>query len=193
MAQRTETMPNRLNTLLEKQLKADFAAIDNMLVIDYQGLDSEKMAKFRTELHEAKFTMEVVKNSIFGKAVKDLPAGAFFEDKKGQLGGTDPFKGPSALIYGGESVVDVARFTVDWLKRNKDTISLKAALMGTEVFPGSQVVELSKLPNRKELLGSMAATVQAPIQKLAATVQASYAQILWGMNALAEKLEGKSA
>jgi len=186
-------MPNRLNTLLEKQLKADFAAIDNMLVIDYQGLDSEKMAKFRTELHAANLHMEVVKNSIFRKASSGMPANALFEDKKGSLGGKNPLKGPSALLYGGESVVDVARFAVEWLKKNDKTISLKAALMGTEVFPGSQVVELSKLPNRKELLGTMAGTVQAPIQKLAATVQAGYAQVLWGMNALAEKLEGKSA
>lgn len=186
-------MPNRLNTLLEKQLKADFAAIDNMLVINYQGLDSEKMAAFRTELHANKFHMEVVKNSIFCKAVDGLPAGNLVKDPKGNLRGEDPFKGPSALIYGGESVVDVARFAVEWLKKNNDTIQLKAALMGTEVFPSGQIVELSKLPNRKELLSTMAATVQAPIQKLAATVQAGYARIVWGMNALAEKLEGKSA
>ncbi len=181
-------MPNRLNTLLEKQLKADFAEIDNMLVVDYQGLDSEKMAAFRAELHKANLRMEVVKNSIFKKAAADLPSRPLVDG----IANVDAFKGPSAVIVGGDSVVDHARFVMDWLKKFDKSINVKAALMGAEVFAGSKVAELSKLPSRKELLSSAAATVQAPIQKLAATVQAGYARIAWGMNALAEKLEGKA-
>lgn len=183
-------MPSRLNLLLEEQLKNDFAEIDHMVLVDYQGLNSEKMAEFRDELREKGLHMEVVKNSIWKAAVKDAPAKLLVEDPEGALGDDDPLKGPTGVITGGESAIDCARFAVEWLKKNPETIALKAALMGEEVFPSAQVVALSKLPSRKELLAKMAATVQAPTQKLAATVQAGYARVLWGMQALADKLEG---
>ena len=184
-------MPNKLNQLLYDQMKKGFAEIDNLLLVDYRGLNSEKMAQFRSKLRESGLQMEVVKNSIFKLAVKELPAKALIEDPKGALGGTDPFSGPIGVIFGGETVIDSARFAVEWLKANENTISLKAALMGSEVFPANQIVALSKLPSRKELLGLMANVVQSPIQKLAATVQASYARILWAFMALEEKLENK--
>lgn len=184
-------MPSKLKLLLEEQLKQDFAEVDNMLLIDYQRLDSEKMALFRDKLRAANLQMEVVKNTIFAKAVAELPANTLVQacEEGGKLSADRPLSGPVGIITGGESAIDQARFAVDWLKGNQDTISFKAALMGTEVFAASDITELSKLPSRKELLGMMANVVQSPIQKLAATVQAGYARILWGMNALAEKLE----
>jgi|GEM_PF-4402639 len=183
-------MPSRLNLLLEAQLKNDFAEIDNMVLVDYQGLNSEKMASFRDQLRQQGLHMEVVKNSIWKSAVKDAPGNVLVEDPNGTLAGEDPLSGPTGIITGGESAIDCARFAVEWLKKNPETIQLKAALMGEEVFPSSQVVELSKLPSRKELLGMLANAVQSPMQKTAATIQAAYAQIGWGMQALAEKLEG---
>lgn len=183
-------MPSRLNLLLEEQLKQDFAEIDNMVLVDYQGLNSEKMAAFRDTLREKGLHMEVVKNSIWKQAVKDAPAGKLVDDPSGVLGDEDPLAGPTGIITGGESAIDCARFAVEWLKKNPETIQLKAALMGEEIFPSSQVVALSKLPSRQELLGMLANAVQSPLQKTAATIQATYAQIAWGMSALAEKLEG---
>lgn len=184
-------MPSKLNQLLEQQLKQDFASIDNMLLVDYQGLNSEKMQEFRAKLRQSKLKMEVVKNSIFKIAVKDLPAGKIVENKDGVLK-EDPLTGPVGVIHGGDSVVEAARFAVEWLKGNEKTIRFKAALMGQEVFGPTQVVELSKLPSRKELLAMLACTVQAPAQKLASTVQAGYARVVWALNALAEKLEKAS-
>lgn len=183
-------MASRLNKLLEDQLKKDFAEIDNMLLIDYQGLDSEKMAEFRDQLREKDLSMEVVKNSIFKRALASgLPAKALVDDADSVLGENDPFSGPVGVIVGGESTIDCARFAVSWLKKNEDTISLKAGLMGEEVFGPNDIVTLSRLPSRKELLGMLANVVQSPIQKVAATMQATYSQVLWAFSALAEKLE----
>ena len=93
------------------------------------------------------------------------------------------------MIHGGDSVVEQARFAVEWDRKNEGTVRLKAALMGREVFPPNQITALSKLASRKELLGQAVMAVAAPVQKLAATVQAGYARVLWGMAGLARKLE----
>lgn len=186
-------MPSKLNVLLEQQLRQDFAEIDNMLLIDYQGLNSEKMAQFRTKLREKKLKMEVVKNSIFKIAVRSAPAGKLEKAAAdGKLGKTDPFNGPTGIITGGDSVIDCARFAVEWLKANEKTISFKAAMMGEEVFTPGDIVTLSRLPSRKELLGMAANMLQAPIQKVAATMQAGYIKIVWAFQALAEKLENQA-
>ncbi|MCK6440069.1 MAG: 50S ribosomal protein L10 [Planctomycetes bacterium] len=184
-------MPSKLNMLLEDQLRRDFAEIDNMLLVDYQGLNSEKMAEFRTKLRKSGLTMEVVKNTLFQRIAKEGKGKAIVEDPKGKLGSSGAFKGPVGIIYGGETVIDSARFAIKWLKDNENTIVLKGALMGEEVFAPGEIAALSKLPGRKELLGMMVNGIQAPIQKLAATMQAGYSRVLWAFNALAEKLEKK--
>ena len=64
-------MPNMLNELLVEQYRRDLNEIDNVVAIDFSGLNSEKMAEFRTELRKASLTMEVVKNRIAVHALKE--------------------------------------------------------------------------------------------------------------------------
>ncbi len=40
-------MPNALNKMLKDQLAKKLGKIDNVVVVDFQGLNSEKMALFR--------------------------------------------------------------------------------------------------------------------------------------------------
>jgi ribosomal protein L10 len=61
--------------------------------------------------------------------------------------------------------------------------------MSGDVLNVDAVVQISTLPGKKELLSKMAGGFLAVPTKLAATMQASYAQVAWGFNALATKLE----
>jgi large subunit ribosomal protein L10 len=181
-------MPNTLNEMLVDQYRRNLGELDNIVAIDYSGLDSEKMALFRTELRKAKLTMEVVKNTIAVQALKDAAMKPLIESQQG----AKVFSGSTGLLFGGEGAVDAAKFTVKWLKENAKTIKVKGGLMGHDVLDPNGVEQISTLPGKKELLSQMGGGFLALPQKMAATVQTSYARVLYAFNALAEKLEKTS-
>jgi large subunit ribosomal protein L10 len=182
-------MPNMLNELLVEQYRRDLAELDNVVAIDYSGLDSEKMALFRTELRKANLTMEVVKNRIAVHALKGGALQPLLESSEAKT----VFAGSTAFLFGAEGAIDAAKFATKWLKANDKTIALKGGLMGKDVLNAEGVRQISTLPGRKELLSQMGGGFLAVPQKLAATMQAGYAQVVYGFNALAEKLEKQGA
>lgn len=178
-------MPNELNNLLAQQYQKTLGTVSEAVVVDPSALDSEKMAKFRAELRKANLTMEVVKNRIALHALKDAGLKPLVTHESAR----HVFKGTTGLIFGADGAIDAAKFTTRWLEANKDTLKVKGGLMGPDVLDENGVAQIATLPSRVELLSQMAASFQAAPQKLAATVQAGYARVLWGFNALAEKLE----
>lgn len=182
-------MPNALNKMLKEQLAKKLGKLDNVVVVDFQGLNSEKMALFRAELRKAKLSMEVVKNAIAVHALKELGLKPLIErdskvDKKQRL-----FKGPTGLIFGGDGTVDAAKFAQKWLSEHRNTIKVKGGQMGHDVLDVAQVEASASLPGKKELLSTLAGDFLALPQKVAAVFQAGYAQVAYAFNALAEKLE----
>lgn len=178
-------MPNELNTMLAQQYQHALGKVSEAVVVDPSGLNSEKMAEFRSALRKSGLTMEVVKNRIALHALK----GAGLQPLVTHESARHVFKGTTGLIFGADGAIDAAKFATKWLAANKDTIKVKGGLMGPDVLDESGVAQIATLPSRAELLGQMAAAFQAGPQKLAATMQAGYARLLWGFNALAEKLE----
>ncbi len=182
-------MPNKLNQMLVDQIQRGLGKLDNVVVIDYQGLNSLKMAQFRSALRKANLTMEVVKNRIASHALKAHGLKPLLEHDKKLPRKQQIFRGPTAVLFGGDGTVDIAKFTTKWMKDNKDTIKVKAGLMGHDVLDVKQVEASATLPGRKELLSTMAGDFLALPQKLVATMQTAYARVAFGFAALATKLE----
>lgn len=178
-------MPNVLNELLVEQYRQDLGELDSLVAIDYSGLDSEKMSEFRTELRKAELTMEVVKNRIAVHALKDKGLQPLIESELGKT----VFSGQTGLLFGAEGAIDAAKFATKWLKGNEKTITVKGGQMGSDVLDPDGVQQISTLPGKKELQSQLAAGFLAVPQKLVATMQTGYAQVLYAFNALAEKLE----
>lgn len=182
-------MPNALNEMLVDQYRRTLGEVDNVVAIDYSGLDSEKMAIFRAELRKSRLTMEVIKNTIAKQALKDSGLKPLIESQQS----SKVFSGSTGLLFGGEGAIDAAKFTVKWLKENAKTIKVKGGQMGNDVLDPNGVEQISTLPGKKELLSQMGGGFLALPQKLAATMQAGYAQVVYGFNALAEKLEKQAS
>jgi large subunit ribosomal protein L10 len=178
-------MPNVLNTMMAEQYQRALGELQDVVVIDFSGLDSEKMAEFRGRLRASGLTMEVVKNRIAVHALKGGNLSPLVESEHART----IFRGQTALLFGAEGAIDAAKFVTRWLKENDKTIVVKGGQMGTDVLDAAGVRAVSSLPGRKELLSQMAGGMLALPQKMAATMQAGYARVLWAFNALAEKLE----
>lgn len=159
-------MPSE-KVLLEKQqrvaelteiLKGSAAGV----LVDYKGITVEEDTKLRKELREAGVEYFVEKNSLLRFALKNCG----LEDITNVLAGT------TAIALSKEDQTAPARILGKFAESKKDIFNLKAGFIGTEVYDENGVMALSKIPSREILLAQLVGSLQGPIQKLAATIQA---------------------
>ena len=172
-------MSKPVKDLITADYRRRFGALENALVVDIRGIEANENNDLRIDLHEQNITITVVKNSLARKALADssldllLPA----------------IDGPSALCYGGESVVEVARALVAWSRKIKN-LDLKAAILDGEYFDGEQgVKKLSQYPTREEAQGIVVQLVLAPAGRVMAAVASGATSTMGIVKEIQEQLE----
>jgi len=152
---------------------------ENALAIGLRGIESNDTNAIRTGLAEKDIRVTIVRNKLFGQAFGDSSLSPL----------KDVLKGSSALAYGAESVVDVAREIVGMLKKFPD-IELKGAVLDGMLFEGDAgVKELSKYPTRPEAIAQDVALILGPGRKLVGAVKGPGSGLAGIIKAIEEKLE----
>ena len=145
-----------------------FRDVQDYLVVNYQGIPSEKVNDLRKSLRREKASMTVNRNALALKTFGKL-------DHKGLEG---LVKSPAALAYGDDAVA-VARALCRWIDEAGDEVKLQilgGVLGGRPVAP-VEVKALSKLPDRKTMLAQVLATVMAPASVIANLLQSTLTQV----------------
>ena len=172
-------MSKPVKEMITADYQRRFGDLDGALVIDIRGIEANENNALRLGLLEKSIRVTVVKNSLASKAFKGTP-----------LEGLSPaLAGPSALAYGGESVVDVARELVEWAKKVED-LDLKGAVLDGQYFEGEAgVKELSKYPTRDEALAGVVQLVLTPGGELVSAATSPGSQLMGVVDSMIDKLE----
>ena len=172
-------MSKAVKDLLTRDYRDRLGGVEDALVISIRGVAANDNNRLRLGLAKKEIRVTVVRNTLARKAFADTA-----------LAGLDPvLEGPSALAYGAESVVDVARELVRWAKEIKD-LELKGALLDGQLFEGKAGVEaLSKFPTRDEAIAQAVTLVLSPGRNLMAQIAGPGARIAGIIKAIEEKLE----
>jgi large subunit ribosomal protein L10 len=101
----------------------------------------------------------VVKNTLARRAVKDTE----FECM------TEGLTGPLVLAFSQEDPGAAARVIKDFAKQN-DQLNVKLVAIGGQILAPSELETLAKLPTYDQALSMLMSVMQAPIQKLAQTM-----------------------
>lgn len=159
-------MPSE-KVLLAKQEKV--AALTETLknaasgvLVDYKGITVEEDTKLRRELREAGVTYTVEKNSILRYALKNAGLDEL----------TDVLKGTTAIAISNDDQTAPARVLGKFASSVEDKFNLKAGFIGEEIYDEQGVVALSKIPSKDVLLSQLVGSLQGPMQKLAAIINA---------------------
>lgn len=169
--------PARIKTLLAKELADNWKGLQAFVVVCPIGLDAVVSNQLRAALAAKNIKMTVVKNSVARVALAQLdlaPAAQLFD-------------APSAICYGGESVVDVARELVDWAKK-ADAFQVRGAFLEGQIFSAEQVYKLAAMPNRNELLAQISGLITSPAGRIVSTLTVLGGRIAGSIKTLTEKL-----
>jgi large subunit ribosomal protein L10 len=149
------------------------------MLISIRGVSAIETTKVRNTLRKKNIRVAVVRNALARRNF----AGTGLEALVPLL------KGPTAVAYGGQSVVEVAREIVK-LVESIPGIELKGAVLDGTLFEGKKGVEsLSKFPTKDEAIGQVVTLIVSPARKLMAQVKGPGAKVAGIIKAIETKLE----
>ena len=171
-------MSRLVKDMITKELRSRYGSLESALWIEFSGVDGVITNQLRGELRAKEMRLEVVRNSLFQRAVSDGPLKPL----------ADALAGPAAIITGGESLIDVAKLVDEWLPKAKG-LKLRGAVLEGEWLDESRVAGLSRMPTKRDLLARVAAIILSPGGNVAATIDALGANIAGCLKAMVDKLE----
>jgi large subunit ribosomal protein L10 len=170
-------MSKQVKDLITRELTARLKDVDGVAVINPRGINAIKNNLIRRRLHEKGLRMVVVKNTLARRATEGTALKGF--DRL--------LDGPSAVIYGQQSVPNIAR-AVMAEKKADDTLELRGVFFDGEVYTGDKGVEqVSKLPTREEAIGQLVAAILGPGSKLAGALKGPGGKIGGILKAIEER------
>ena len=133
------------------------------VLVDYKGITVEEDTKLRKELREAGVHYFVEKNTMLLRAFKECGIEGFEE----------ALNGTTALAVSNDDQTAPARILGKFAEQAGDEkFNLKAGYVEGEVYDQAGVTALSKIPSKDTLLAQLVGSLQGPLQKLAATLNA---------------------
>jgi large subunit ribosomal protein L10 len=151
-------------------------AAQSMILADFSGLSVAQMTVFRRNCREKSVECRVVKNRLARIAADDSGLEAM----------KDHLKGPTAILFGAESQVDPAKIVVEFAKDN-EAMEIKGGFVDGEFLDTAQIVALSKIPSRDELLAKMMGSINSPASGLVGTINGVAASLARVIDAAAKQ------
>ena len=163
------------------EVREKFQSSEAVVLTEYRGLNVTDMAALRNAMREAGGEYKVYKNSLVRFAAREL-----------DLDIEELLVGPTAIAFtgtrpdGGDAdVVTVAKALTDFSKDN-DSLVIKGGMLDGTLLTVDEIISLSKIAPREELLAKLAGGMAAPIQQLAGLINAVPQKFAYALSALIE-------
>ena len=157
-----------------------------MYVMDYTGLNVDKITGLRREIRAAGSEIKVAKNTLLKIAVKDTAFEPLSEHFVGQTAvafiAGDPAQAAKALT----------KFYKAEKKENPDlSFVIRAGVLDNTLLDIAQINQLGDLPSREVLLGQFVGMLAAPVTSLVTVLSDIPRKFLRVLTAVAEQKEEK--
>jgi len=146
------------------------------VLVDYQGMDVARSTDLRRRSRESGVEFVVAKNTLAQRAAEGAGVGEISEF----------LVGPTALAFS-EDPVSGAKLMTEF-SDEVESFEVKGGLLdGGRIMGAQEVVDLSKLPGREQLLAQLLGARQAPVAGLATVLNAPLRNLAVVLNQVAEQ------
>jgi len=173
-------MSKEMKSLILKELKESFGDLDECIVVGLQGITVENSNQLRSNLRDSGARMMVVKNRLARLAMQEIEKEPISE----------LLEGPSAVVFGDEGIVPIAKVLKTWTKQNRD-VFIKGGFLEENVLTSAEVGRLSTIPGRDVLLSQVLSGISAPATSFLNLLTAKFREFMQCLNALKEKVGEK--
>jgi len=168
MATRTEKA-QAIEVLVE-----EIKASNVLYLADTSSMDAEATSNLRRACNKAGIRMKVVKNTLLRKAMERV-------EGRDYTGLMPTLKGQTSILFA-EKGNAPAKLIKDFRKKDQTKPALKSAWIDEAVFVGDdQLVMLSNLKGKEELIGDIIVLLQSPIKNVVSGLQGSGAHKIAGL------------
>lgn len=145
-------------------LKGKFSQYNNFYITDTESLSVEQVGKLRRECFDKNVEMKVAKNTLIKKALESLDAERY-------NGVFDALNNVTALLFS-ENPKEPALIISSFRKKsNGEKPVLKAAFINGDIYTGdNQLVNLTKIKTKNELIGEVIGLLQSPAKRVIAAL-----------------------
>jgi large subunit ribosomal protein L10 len=128
-----------------------------IVTADHSGVKVGQMTELRRSLREQGVKFRIVKNRLTKLAAEEAGRPAVME----------VVEGPTAMAIGFEDPVLPAKALTDFINRSRVALKIRGGLLGDRALTTAEVMELSALPNKEQLVAKLLGQMNAPISGLA--------------------------
>ena len=168
----TKLQKKELVKNLAEKIKNSKAAVFS----DFKGLTVKDMTLLRKELREKNVKLEVLKKTLLSLALKD--AGIELDATK--------MEGQIAVAVSPDDEIAAAKIIAKLAKANQN-IKMVGGLLGKDILSQEEVIALSKLPDKEELLAKLVGTIQRPVSGFVNVLAGNIRGLVQVLKAVSEK------
>ena len=147
----------------KETIVAEVAEIANsafsVVVAEYAGLESVDMDDLRAKSRDGGVCLRVVKNTLARRALEGTDFACLQES----------LVGPVVMAFSQEDPGSAARVVKDFTKEN-DKLVVTALSISGQLLAASELDRLAKLPTKDQAISMLMSVMQAPVTKLARTL-----------------------
>jgi large subunit ribosomal protein L10 len=158
--------------------------VNGLYLADFARLTVGKANQLRSEFFKAGLDYKVIKNTLFERALKEVGG---YDDLYPYL------VGQTGVVFAYDDPVAPARLLKGFIKDNEKMLSVKACVLGKEVFDGSRLEELASLPTREELIAGIMGSIAAPAQGIVGAIHGVMSGIVYAIDAIEKQKQGQAA
>lgn len=148
-----------------------------MYFADFTGLTVGEATELRREFRKSGIEYRVVKNTLARKALEQVT---------GYDGVCDKLVGPTGIAFSYDDAIAPAKIIKKYSEKS-GKLKLKVAVLEKQVFDGSQLDQLSKLPGRAELMAGVVGSIHAPISGIVGAIGAVMRDLVNVLDAIEKK------
>ncbi len=146
-----------------KEIADKMKAAESFVLVDYKGINVEKVTRLRSIARERGIDYRIYKNTFMTFAAKEAGYDALIPC----------FEGTTAVAFCNTDVVAPAKLIAEFVKDNKlQTLAFKGGVIDKVVADVDTITKIAQLPSKDTLLAKMLGSLNAPISSFARVLNA---------------------